>query len=339
MSISNFVKKQFIDVIEWSDPAPDALLWQYPMLDREIQNSAQLVVREGQVAVFIDEGRIADTFGPGTYTLSTNTIPLLTNLRNWDKLFSSPFKSDVCYLSSRLQIDKKWGTREPITVSDDDFGLIRLRAHGNYSYRVTDPVAFLRNVSGVVGGYAEDDIQGQLRGLVVQKIASAIGRCKIRFVELASRQDELAKVIQGEASSDFSVFGLSLESVTLQSVSLPDDLQKILDQKIGLGIIGDRLPDLMGFQTAQSLPVLAGNVSSAPGGSSTFSDAIGFGLGFALSQSVAKDLSLQQSHSQSEDPNIALFAMIERLAELRSKGVLTEEEFSAKKAELLRKIN
>ena len=151
MSLMGFIKKQFIDVIEWQEPGDGILAWRYPMQDNEIQNGARLTVRESQAALFVNEGRAADAFGPGLYTLNTHTLPLLTNLMNWDKLFASPFKSDVYFFSTRLQVDQRWGTPQPVTLRDKDFGAIRIRAFGNYSWRVADPLKFQQQVSGTRG--------------------------------------------------------------------------------------------------------------------------------------------------------------------------------------------
>ena len=148
MALMDFIKKQFIDIIEWTEDSDGTLAWRFPMEDREIQNGASLTVRESQVAMFVNEGKVADVFGPGRYTLTTATLPILTYLQNWDKLFKSPFKSDVYFFSTRQQIDQRWGTSQPVTIRDKDFGAVRLRAFGNYSYRVADPRLFYNEISG-----------------------------------------------------------------------------------------------------------------------------------------------------------------------------------------------
>src|SRR5471032_3587714 len=164
MALMGFLKKQFIDVIEWTEPADGILAWRFPMADHEIQNGGKLTVRESQAALFVNEGKAADAFGPGLYTLNTNTLPLLTNLKNWDKLFKSPFKSDVYFFSTRLQIDQRWGTTQPVTIRDKDFGAVRLRAFGNYSYRIGDAKLFHTEISGTRDIYSVADLDGQLRG-------------------------------------------------------------------------------------------------------------------------------------------------------------------------------
>src|SRR5580765_2846501 len=171
MSLRDFLKKQFIDVIHWTEPADGILAIRYPMQDMEIQNGGQLTVRESEMAAFVNEGRIADVFGPGLYTLNTNTLPLLTNLMNWDKMFQSPFKSDVYFFSTRIQTNQKWGTATPVTVRDKDFGAVRLRAYGIYSWRLADPGSFHRNISGTRETYTVAEIEGQLRNSIIGRMA------------------------------------------------------------------------------------------------------------------------------------------------------------------------
>ena len=148
MALMDFIKKQFIDIIEWTETGDGTLAWRFPMAEMEIQNGGSLTVRESQMAVFVNEGKVADVFGPGMYKLTTQTLPVLTYLKNWDKLFESPFKSDVYFFSTRQQIDQKWGTPQPITIRDKDFGAVRLRAFGNYAYRIADPKLFHTEISG-----------------------------------------------------------------------------------------------------------------------------------------------------------------------------------------------
>src|ERR1700744_3972139 len=174
MALMDFIKKQFTDVLEWLEEADEVLAWRYPMQDREIQTGAILTVRESQFAVFVNEGKVADAFGPGRYKLATNTLPLLTNLKNWDKLFQSPFKSDVYYFSSRQRLNQRWGTAQPVTLRDKEFGAVRVRAFGNYAYQIVDPKLFHAQISGTLDTYRMADLEGQLRGVVVQEIANAV---------------------------------------------------------------------------------------------------------------------------------------------------------------------
>ena len=257
MALMDFIKKQFIDIIEWTEDSDGTLAWRFPMEDREIQNGGSLTVRESQIAMFVNEGKVADVFGPGRYTLTTATLPILTYLQNWDKLFKSPFKSDVYFFSTRQQIDQRWGTSQPVTIRDKDFGAVRLRAFGNYAYRIADPRLFYNEISGTRERYTTEEIDGQLRGLMLQHISDAVGASGTPFLDLAANQVEFAKALQEATAPAFAKLGLKLEMVTMQNVSLPEDLQKILDQKIGMGMVGNDMGKFMQYQTAQSIPAFA----------------------------------------------------------------------------------
>ena len=342
MGLMDFIKKQFIDILEWTESGDGTLAWRYPMADNEIQNGASLTVRESQMAVFVNEGKVADVFGPGTYKLTTQTLPVLTYLKNWDKLFNSPFKSDLYFFSTRQQIDQRWGTAQPITIRDKDFGAVRLRAFGNYAYRITDPKLFHTEISGSRDRYTVEDLDGQLRGLMLQHISDAVAQSGIPFLDLAANQIEFASQLKTATEASFAALGLKLESVTLQSVSLPEELQKILDQKIGMGMVGGDMNKFMQYQTAQAIPKLAEGVGQ---GGSVAGDAMGLGAGVALGQVLAQQLGQGIGQGGAAAASAAagikpdeIMATLEKLGELKAKGILTEDEFSAKKAELLSKL-
>jgi membrane protease subunit (stomatin/prohibitin family) len=352
MSFFDFIKKQFIDIIQWTEDGDGTLAWRFPMQDMEIQNGGQLVVRESQMAVFVNEGKIADVFGPGTHKLSTQTLPVLTYLKNWDKLFESPFKSDVYFFSTRQQIDQKWGTPQPITIRDKDFGMVRLRAFGNYAFRIADPKVFHTEISGTRDEYGVEDLDGQLRGLILQNISTAIASSGIPFLDLAMNQMEFAKVLKNQMLPEMEKLGLKLENMTVQNVSLPEELQKILDQKIGMGMIGNDMGKFMQYQTGQAIPVFAAN----SGGGSVAGDAMGLGAGMALGQILAQNMQNGfQNHQQAAPAPVPapaptpapapvqqsaddIIAMLEKIGNLKAKGILSEEEFAIKKAELLKKL-
>ena len=351
MALMDFIKKQFIDIIQWTEDGDGTLAWRFPMAEMEIQNGASLTVRESQVAVFVNEGKVADVFTPGTYKLTTQTLPILTYLKNWDKLFESPFKSDVYFFSTRQQVDQKWGTPQPITIRDKDFGAVRLRAFGNYSFRVADAKLFHTEISGTRGEYTVADLDGQLRGLVLQNISNAIASSGLPFLDLAANQIAFAQALSTQLQPEFAKIGLRLDGLTVQSVSLPEELQKILDQKIGMGMVGNDMGKFMQYQTAQAIPKFAEG-GGAGGGSGIAGDAMGLGAGVALGQVLAQNLSqgLQGGAASGAGAAAAaqaaasvkpddVIATLEKLGDLKSKGILTQEEFDAKKAELLRKLS
>jgi membrane protease subunit (stomatin/prohibitin family) len=345
MALMDFIKKQFIDIIQWTEADDGTLAWRFPMADMEIQYGASLTVRESQMAVFVNEGKVADVFGPGMYKLTTQTIPVLTYLKNWDKLFESPFKSDVYFFSTRQQIDQKWGTPQPITIRDKDFGAVRLRAFGNYNFRVADPKLFHTEISGTRERYTTADLDGQLRGLVLQNISNAIASSDIAFLDLAANQLAFAQALVTQLTPEFAKIGLKLDGMTVQNVSLPEELQKILDQKIGMGMVGNDMGKFMQYQTAQAIPKFA---EGGGGGSGIAGDAMGLGAGVALGQVLAQNLQqgLQGGNAAQAASAAAaaavkpddVMATLEKLGELKAKGILTQEEFDAKKAELLKKL-
>ena len=345
MALMDFIKKQFIDIIQWTESQDGTLAWRFPMADMEIQNGASLTVRESQLAVFVNEGKVADVFGPGSHKLTTQTLPVLTYLKNWDKLFESPFKSDVYFFSTRQQLDQKWGTPQPITVRDKDFGAVRVRAFGNYAFRIVDAKLFHTEISGTRDVYTVADVDGQLRGLVMQNISTAIAASGIPFLDLAANQIEFAKALTVQLAPEMAKIGLKLDSMTVQNVSLPEELQKILDQKIGMGMVGGDMGKFMQYQTAQAIPKFA---EGGGQGSGIAGDAMGLGAGVALGQVLAQNLQAGLQGGQAAAvaaaaplPSVKpddVIGLLEKLGDLKTKGILTAEEFDAKKAELLKKL-
>jgi len=333
MGLFDFVGKQFVDVIDWVENEEGVLAYRYPMSGREIQNGAKLTVRETQAALFVNEGTVADLFGPGLHTLSTNTLPILTYLQNWDKAFQSPFKSDLYFFGTRQQLNQKWGTPSPITVRDKEFGIARIRAYGIYNYQLNDPKLFHTKVSGTREIYRTSDLEGQLLGNITANLASALGTQDVPFLDMAANQMKFSEALTNLLAPSFSEFGLKLNSLQVQSISLPEELQKKLDERASMGIVGD-LGAYTRFQTAQSIPIAAANEGGLAGAGA------GIGAGVAMGQAMSQ--ALQGSFSNpgggsalAEDP----LKTIEKLRELVTKGILSKEEFEVKKAELLKKIS
>jgi membrane protease subunit (stomatin/prohibitin family) len=274
MSLRTFLGKQFIAVIQWNEDEDGVLAYRYPMQDMEIENGGKLTVRESQLAAFVNEGRIADVFRPGLYTLNTHNLPILTDLMNWDKAFESPFKSDVYFFSTRLQIDQRWGTATPITIRDKEYGAVRLRGYGIYAYRVADPRAFFTAVSGTRDIYRVADLEGQLRETIVARMTDIFANSQVPFLDMAANQAALAQKISEQVSPAFKALGLELNQLIVENLSLPDELQKLLNQRIGMGMVGD-LGRYAQFEAAQAIPIAAANEGGAAG--------VGVGLGAGLS--------------------------------------------------------
>ncbi len=285
MSLGDFLRKQLIDVIQWTEDGDGVLAFRYPMQDMEIQYGARLTVRESQLALFVNEGKIADQFGPGLYTLETQTLPLLTNLKHWYTGFESPFKSDVYFFSTRLQTDQRWGTQQPITIRDNDFGMVRLRGFGLYSYHLTDPARFHQKVSGTRETYTVGGLEGHLRNTIVGRVSDTFAESRIPFLDMAGNLVELGTAISAHLAPVFADLGLALDSFVVESLSLPEELQKRLDERIGMNMAGN-LRDYTQYQAAQAIPIAAAN----EGGGA----ALGAGLGAGMAMGKAMTDALNQ---------------------------------------------
>ena len=285
MGLGNFIKKQFVDVIQWLEADDATLAWRFPMQDQEIQYGGQLTVRETQLALFVNEGKVADAFGPGLHTLETRNVPLLTNLKNWDKLFKSPFKSDVYFFSTRTRTNQKWGTQQPVTVRDKDFGAVRLRAFGIYSWHLTNPATFHQKLSGTRDSYAVADIEGQLRNTIVGTVSAAFAESGVPFLDMAANTMAIGEKMRALLQPTFEGMGLTLDSFMVENVSLPDELQKVLDQRIQMNMVGN-LDQYTKFQVAQSIPIAAANQGGGGIAGLGAGMAAGVGLGNAMSNAL-----------------------------------------------------
>jgi membrane protease subunit (stomatin/prohibitin family) len=283
VSLISFLSKQFIGVIEWNEPQDGILAYRYPMQDLEIQNGGQLTVSESQVAAFVNEGKIADVFTPGLHTLDTRNLPILTDLMNWDKDFESPFKSEVYFFSTRQQIDQKWGTATPITIRDKEFGAVRLRCFGIYSYRIADPRVFFNQVSGTRECYFAADLEGQLRDTILASMTGAFATSNLAFLDLTANQAVLAEKISAQMKPVFAGLGLELTQFVVENISLPEELSKVLDQRIGMSMVGD-VGRYTQYAAAESLDLAAANTGGGAG------VGMGLGAGAAVAQVLATSL-------------------------------------------------
>ncbi len=341
MALMDFIKKQFIDILQWTEEADGTLAWRFPMQEMEIQNGASLTVRDSQVALFVNEGTVADVFAPGMYKLTTQTLPVLTYLKNWDKLFESPFKSDLYFFSTRTQLDQKWGTPNPITIRDKEFGIVRMRAFGIYSYHLSDAKVFYQKISGTRDSYMREELEGQLRNTMVAGLTDLFGESGVPFIDMAANQDEFGKAMLAKAAPMFADFGLTLDSLVVQNVSLPEELQKVLDQKIGMNMIGD-MGRFTQYQVANAIPEAAKN----EGGMAGMGVGLGAGVGFGQVMGQAMASAMQPAAGAAPSPAAAaapvsadeVVATLEKLHGLVEKGILSQAEFDAKKAELLKKL-
>ena len=326
-----FIRTQFIDVIEWPNPGDDTLMWRFPAEDQEIQTGATLVGRESQQALFVDEGKTADLFGAGTHLLTTQTLPLLTNLKNWDKFFASPFKSDVYFFNLRQQLGRRWGTAQPVTVRDSEFGVVQLRAFGMYDYRISDPAKLFSEVTGVVAQYSREALDEPLRNVVMTRLASVFGSSGIAFLDMAANQVLLSQKMAELLAPDFARLGLTLERFSVESVTLPEAIQKALDERISMGVVGD-LNRYTQYQTASAIPLAAQNEGGLAG------IGAGVGVGAAIGQAMATNMNAAPSAAPQTTSNNDPQARLAQLKALLDQGLITAEDYEKAKAEVLKQL-
>jgi membrane protease subunit (stomatin/prohibitin family) len=273
--VFGFLKGEFIDVISWLDDTRDTMVWRFERRDNAIKYGAKLTVREGQAAVFINEGQLADVFGPGLYELQTNNMPILTTLKSWDHGFSSPFKCEIYFVNTTRFNDLKWGTQNPIMCRDPEFGPVRIRAFGTYSMRVTDPGLFLKEIVGTDGEFTSDEVTNQIRNIILQQMSQVLAKSGIPVLDMAANTMDLAKIVSTAIAPSIAAYGLVLPEFYIENVSLPDEVEKVLDKRTSMGIAGD-LHKYMQFNAAESL----GQPGSAMG--ATMGAAMGAGMGFGI---------------------------------------------------------
>lgn len=277
---------EFVDVIEWIDDSNDTMVYRFERYGNEIKYGAMLTVRESQMAVLVNEGRVADIFEPGLYKLETNNMPIMTTLESWPHGFNSPFKAEVYFFSMRRFTDLKWGTKNPIMMRDKEFGPVRIRAFGTYSVKIKEPVTFIKEIVGTDGHFQTREITDQLRNLIVSRFASIIGGSGIPVLDLAANYDDLSEFISTMIRPEFLEYGLEVTKLLVENISLPQEVENALDRRTSMGIVGN-LHDYASFQAAEAMKAAAENPS---GGAS---DGIGMGMGFAMAQKMGETLTSQ----------------------------------------------
>ena len=275
MALWDKVRGQFIDVIDWTDETGDTLVWKFPREGNEIKNGAQLIVRESQEAVFMHEGEIGDVFPPGRYELTTENIPILTTLKSWKYAFNAPFKCDVFFVSMRQFTDLKWGTKNPIMLRDPEFGPVRLRAFGSYCIRVEDPGTFIRQIAGTGSAFETHAITSQLRNVLVSRFADALAEAAIPMLDLAAKYNEMGDDLRQRLQPDFDEYGVALTKFLVENISVPDEVEKMLDKGTQMRMVGD-MGRYAQFQTAQAIEEMAKNPG---GGGNAMGMIAGVGMG------------------------------------------------------------
>ena len=278
MGIFDFLSGEFIDVIHWVDDSRDTMVWRFEREGHEIKYGAKLTVREGQAAVFVHEGQLADVFTPGLYMLETNNMPILTTLQHWDHGFRSPFKSEIYFVNTTRFNDLKWGTKNPIICRDPEFGPVRLRAYGTYSVRVTEPARFLIEIVGTDSEFTMDEISFQIRNIIVQEFSRTLAKSGIPVLDMAANTRELGQLVAKEIEAAIAAYGLSIPELYIENVSLPPAVEQVLDKRSSMGVIGN-LHEYTQFQAAEAL----GRDSTA---AATMQAGMGAGLGMQMGQAM-----------------------------------------------------
>jgi membrane protease subunit (stomatin/prohibitin family) len=289
MGLWDKIKNELIDIIEWTDDSNNTMVWKFPRHQNEIKNGAQLTVRESQVAVFVNEGKLADVFQPGRYQLTTQNMPVLTTIMGWKYGFNSPFKVDIYFVNTKNFTDQKWGTKNPIMLRDAEFGPIRLRAYGTYAIKVTDAGKFIKEIAGTQSHFTTEEVADQLRNLIITRFTDAIGESKIPALDLAANYDELSKFISGKIDPEFNEYGLTVTKFLVENISLPPEVEAALDKRSSMGILGN-MNQYAQFQAANAMEAAAKN----PGGANPGME---MGMGMAMAQQMGQMMN-QQSQQQ-----------------------------------------
>ncbi|MBC8042323.1 MAG: SPFH domain-containing protein [Rhizobacter sp.] len=340
MGIFDALRNEFIEVIEWNDDSRDTIVYKFPDKESDIKYGAQLTVRESQAAILLNEGSVADVYmTPDRYTLTTQNMPVMTKLKGWKYGFQSPFKADVFFFSLKQFTDLKWGTPNPIIVRDPEFKQVRVRARGGYSMRLIDPMKFLRERSGIVSSMTAAELGEQLRRPMVSRFADALAELNVSVLDLARNYTELGEKLRPVLQQEFTPFGLELTNFYIEDTTLPEEVEKFLDKTTQMNMTD--MGKLTQFQTAMSIP-------DAMKGGGAAGDMAGMGAGMAMGQMMAKNMQDAMQQGSSSQPSSGgqpkteskeeIMKTLKDLAELKTAGVLTEEEFNTKKKELLAKL-
>lgn len=299
MGLLDFIKGQFIEVIEWTDNTTDTIVYRFPVNNNEIKMGAKLTVRESQTAIFVNEGTVADVFKPGLYELSTENLPVLTKLKSWKYGFNSPFKAEVYFLNTKQFIDQKWGTVNPIMMRDPELGMLRLRAFGIYSFRLTDPVKFMQEIFGTCQVYDTESISGQLKRSIISGVTDLLGEMNVPALDLARYYDEISSQAKVKLQANFEAFGLQLTSFFIENISLPEEVEKMLDKRTSMGVIGN-LQQYAQFQAADAIKDAASNQGSGFAGMGA-----GMGAGAAIGNLMADAFRNTESKTQGQNTSYA----------------------------------
>ena len=299
MGLFSGIKKELLKVIEWNDDTTNTIVYRYPMSDRnEIMNGCQLVVRESQCAILVHEGKVGDVYGPGTHRLTTNNMPIITKFASWKYGFDSPFKAEVYYINTKQFINMKWGTATRVTMRDRDFGVIRVGARGSYSFKVEDALLFMREIFGTNREYSTSSLMEYFKSLIVTGFTTCIGDARIPALDLPSSLDELAQNIKETTDSVFDSIGIRIVNLNVENISLPEEVEKAVDQRSSVGVLSGVMGEFTQYQTAQAIRDAANNPSDGTAGAG-----VGIGAGVAMGQAMMQAMN-NQNNVQKEEPTV-----------------------------------
>jgi membrane protease subunit (stomatin/prohibitin family) len=277
------IKGEFIDIVEWLDASRDTIVWRFPRYDNEIKMGARLTVRESQVAVFVNEGTVADVYTPGMYTLETQNMPILSTLKGWKYGFHSPFKAEVYFVNTRQFTDMKWGTQNPVMVRDPEFGMVRLRAFGAYSARVVDAALLLKQLVGTDPQFRTEEVQEYLRQMIVSRLAGALAKAQVPMLDLAAHQEAIGTTLAGVLSEDLADVGIQIPRFIIENISVPPEVEAAMDRRTQMGVLGN-LDQYTKYQAANAMEAAANNPNGSAG------EGLGIGVGLAAGQQMAASL-------------------------------------------------
>lgn len=341
MGIFDFIRGQFIDVIEWIDPSRDTIIWKFPDQDKEVKMGAQLTVRESQACLLINEGKCADVYEPGRYELTTRNMPIMTSLRSWKYGFESPFKVDIYYVNTRQFTDRKWGTPSPVYIPDAKFGQIEIRAFGAYNFRVSDPKKFFTEFAGTDPNVQVTELEGTLRGKLVDRFTEVVAELAeegLSFVQLQSRKSEFTEALMPRIHDYFEQFGLDITDFQIQSITLPPEVNEFLRKNTQMNMVGD-MQRFAQFQQSKALEDSAksGGSMSQPG-----MEMANMMMANMMMQQMQNQNQQNQQNQQNDQKDEMsrdeIMKTLKELGELKEAGILSDEEFDAKKKELLARL-
>lgn len=295
MGLFSKIKGEFIDIIEWLDPTNDTIIHRFERYNNEIKYGAKLTVRESQQAVFVNEGQIADVFTPGMYTLETQNVPILSTLKGWKYGFNSPFKAEVYFINTKNFTDRKWGTKNPIMMRDAEFGMVRIRAFGNFAFKVADATKFIKEIAGTDGDFTTDEIEGQIRDIIVTRFTDYVAEQKIPVLDLAANYNEFSKGIHDHIKPEIEEYGITVTKFLIENISLPPEVEAMMDKRTSMGIVGN-LNQFTQFQAANAIEQAAKNPSGDAGAG------MGMGMGFAMANQMANAMNNNQQQNNQQTP-------------------------------------